>query len=148
MDTTTAQMLYRQLIDAWNNRDASAFGALFADDGICIGYDGSEMLGKQVISASLTTIFKDHATAKYVSVIRDTKILDDIFLLVHANVGMLPPGKSTIDKSKNAIQLMLAHIRNGAPRIVLFQNTPAQYHGRPAMQEKLTRELQQVADNL
>lgn len=148
MDISAAQSLYKQLIDAWNNRNASAFGALFANDGICIGYDGSEMFGKQEISSSLATIFRDHPTAKYVSMIRGTKNLDGDLLLLRAHVGMLPPNKSAIDGSKNAIQVMVARINKGAERIILFQNTPAQYHGRPEMQEKLTKELQQVADKM
>jgi len=140
--------LYKQLIDAWNNRNASAFGGLFAEDGLCIGYDGSEMFGKQEISSSLATIFKGHATAKYVSIIRDIKNLDDNLQMIRAHVGMLPPNKSTIDGSKNAIQVMVARVDKGTEHIILFQNTPAQYHGRPEMQEKLTRELQQVAEKL
>jgi hypothetical protein len=32
-------------------------------------------------------------------------------------------------------------------RIVLFQNTPAQFHGRPELVEEMTRELQAVADS-
>ena len=142
------QTLYRQLIDAWNNRNASAFGSLFSDDGICIGYDGSEMFGTQEISSSLAAIFRDHPTAKYVSIIRDTKNLGNNLQLVRAHVGMLPPNRSTIDGSKNAIQILVARIDKGTARIILFQNTPAQYHGRPEMQEKLTRELQQAADKL
>jgi hypothetical protein len=31
-------------------------------------------------------------------------------------------------------------------KIVLFQNTAAQFHGRPQLVEEMTRELQAVAD--
>jgi len=34
----------------------------------------------------------------------------------------------------------------GRWRIVLLQNTPAQFHGRPELVEDMTRELQTVAD--
>jgi hypothetical protein len=30
---------------------------------------------------------------------------------------------------------------------VLFQNTPAQFHGRPELVDAMTRELQAVADS-
>ena len=48
MDTTVVQLSYDQLINAWNNRDASTFSNLFTDDAICIGFDGSEMHGKRL----------------------------------------------------------------------------------------------------
>jgi len=140
--------LYEQLIDAWNDRNAPSFGALFDDDGICIGYDGSEMFGQPAISNTLAAIFKDHVTAKYVTIIRETKKLDDNVQLLRAHVGMIPPDKTIVDGSKNAIQVVVARIHKGAGRIILFQNTPAQYHGRPEMVENLTHELQQVADKL
>lgn len=38
--------LYRQLHRAWNNQNAVDFAALFADDGLTIGFDGSEMIGQ------------------------------------------------------------------------------------------------------
>jgi uncharacterized protein (TIGR02246 family) len=34
--------LYRQMLDGWNKRDASAFAAPFAEDGESIGFDGSQ----------------------------------------------------------------------------------------------------------
>jgi len=146
METTTAKDLYDQLINAWNNRDASTFANLFANDGICIGYDGSEMHGSDEISSSLSAIFQNHPTAKYVSIVREIKSLDNDVCLVRAHVGMLPPGKTTVDSTKDAIQVMIAKEDNDAWKIILFQNTPAQYHGRPEALEKLTHELQETAD--
>jgi uncharacterized protein (TIGR02246 family) len=147
MQTTKAQFLYNQLIDAWNKRDASKFASSFTDDSICIGYDGSEMFGKQEILSSLSGIFKEHPTAKYVTIIRETKNFRDNLFLVRSHVGMLPPGKTIIDQTKNAIQVMIARIENNAAQIILFQNTPAQYHGRPELLEKLTQELQTVLES-
>jgi uncharacterized protein (TIGR02246 family) len=124
MDTTTGRILYSQLIDAWNNKDASAFASLFTDDATCIGFDGSEMHGKREILSSLSAIFKDHPTARYVTIICEIKNLDGKLVSVRAHVGMMPPGKASIDETKNAIQVMVATISNGIGRIILFQNTP------------------------
>jgi hypothetical protein len=33
MDTSVIESLYRQLLDAWNQRDANGFASLFAEDG-------------------------------------------------------------------------------------------------------------------
>jgi uncharacterized protein (TIGR02246 family) len=146
MNNNIGSDLYHQLIDAWNHRDASKFSALFMDDSICIGFDGSEMNGKNVILLQLSKIFTDHPTARYVTIIRKTQMLANDVVLVRAHVGMIPPGKHDIDPAKNAIQVMIARIQGNSGKILLFQNTPAQYHGRPEAQNELTAELQKTAD--
>ena len=36
--------LYDALIDGWNRRNANEFAELFEDDGIVIGFDGSQVI--------------------------------------------------------------------------------------------------------
>ncbi|MGC3944716.1 MAG: SgcJ/EcaC family oxidoreductase [Chryseolinea sp.] len=146
MNATEVKQLYSRLIDAWNKRDASAFAGCFADDCICIGFDGSEMSGKSTILEQLSQIFKDHKTATYVTIVRDVKMISDDVFILHSQVGMIQPGKSVIEPSINAIQIMIASMGQKGALISSFQNTPAQYHGRPEMQKRLTEELQRVAD--
>jgi hypothetical protein len=43
-----------------------------------------------------------------------------------------------------AIQTLVAAKRDGKRRVALFQNTPAQFHGRPELVESLTEELRQL----
>jgi len=57
--------LYEQLLNCWNQRDAKAFAALFDNDALCIGFDGSSMNGCAEIEATLGHIFTDHVTATY-----------------------------------------------------------------------------------
>ena len=78
---------------------------------------------------------------------REVKSLDDHAVLVRAHVGMIPPNGRKIDPSKNAVQAMIACVSETGLAISLFQNTPAQYHGRPEAVEALTDELQRAADN-
>jgi len=61
--------------------------------------------------------------------------------------GMVPPDGSSVKPERNAIQSLVAIAEDGAPRIALYQNTPAQFHGRPALVAQLTAELQRVADS-
>jgi uncharacterized protein (TIGR02246 family) len=136
--------LYRQLLDSWNRRDASAFAALFDDEGQSIGFDGSPMSGRDEIAATLGQIFADHVTATYVAKIRDIRLLAPDVALLRAVVGMVPPGQSDINPAVNAIQTMVAVNRAGEWRIALLQNTPAQFHGRPEMAEALTVELREL----
>jgi uncharacterized protein (TIGR02246 family) len=146
MDQIVGVNLYNQLIEAWNHRDAGKFSKLFSEASICIGFDGSEMNGRSAIFSQLSEIFANHPTARYVTIIRETKMLANDVVLVRAHVGMIPPNGHKIDSSKNAIQILIARILDNTQEIISFQNTPAQYHGRPEAQIELTAELQKVAD--
>lgn len=136
--------LYQRLLESWNQRDASAFAALFEDEGASIGFDGSPMNGRTEIAATLGQIFADHITATYVSKIRDIRLLVSDVALLRAVVGMIPPGQTDINPAVNAMQTLVAVNHAGEWRIALLQNTPAQFHGRPEASEALTQELRQL----
>jgi uncharacterized protein (TIGR02246 family) len=140
--------LYEQLIDGWNARDGERFAAPFAESGTAVGFDGSEMNGRDTIAAELERVFEDHQTAAYVARVRALWLLRFDVALLRSVVGMIPADGSAVDRDKNAHQTVLA-VKDGPQwRIVLLQNTPAQYHGRPELVDELTAELQQVADRL
>ena len=46
----------------------------------------------------------------------------------------------------NAHQTLVAVKHDGLWRIQLFQNTPAQFHGRPELVQHMTEELRQVLE--
>lgn len=123
----TIAALYRHLLDCWNERDASAFAACFTDDGCSIGFDGSQMVGRAEIAATLGQIFADHVTAKYIGKIREICLLAPDVALVRAVVGMVPRGQSDISPAVNAIQTVVAARRNGEWRIVQLQSAPAHF---------------------
>lgn len=134
--------LYHGLIAAWNRRDAHAFAAGFAEGAQVVGFDGSEMGGRAQVAAELGQIFAHHQTGAYVGLVRELRQLGHDTTLLRAAVGMVPPGQSSLNPALNAIQSLVASRRDGAWRIELFQNTPAQFHGRPELAEQLTAELQ------
>jgi uncharacterized protein (TIGR02246 family) len=135
--------LYEELLRAWNERDAAAFAGLFADDGVSIGFDGSEATGAE-IREHLSGVFGDHPTAAYVGKVREVRSLGPDAAVLRAIVGMVPPGGDELNPEANAHQSLVAERRSEAWRIVLFQNTPAQYHGRPELVEAHTAEIEQV----
>jgi uncharacterized protein (TIGR02246 family) len=136
--------LYEALIGGWNETDADAFAAPFADDGTVIGFDGSELVGRRAIVAEMSRIFADHRPARYVSKVRTIELLGSDVLLLRAVVGMIPPNEAELHPDRNAWQTLVATRRDGRWQIVLFQNTPAQFHGRPDLAERLTDELTQL----
>jgi uncharacterized protein (TIGR02246 family) len=138
-----ARDLYERLLKAWNSRDAGAFAALFGEDGVTIGFDGSQMKGAE-ITKELSTIFQDHPTAAYVAKVREARELGANSALLRAIVGMVPPGADELNPKTNALQSLVIERRGDDWQIALFQNTPAQYHGRPELAEAHTAEIEEV----
>jgi uncharacterized protein (TIGR02246 family) len=133
--------LHQQLLLSWNQHNAEAFAALFEKDAISIGFDGSPMYGQVEIETVIRQIFANHVTAAYVGKTRSVRFLTPEVAVLHAVVGMVPPGKSDINPAVNAMQTLVAAKRDDQWRIALLQNTPAQFHGRPELSEALTEEL-------
>lgn len=143
-DIVSTLSVYQQLLEAWNRRDADAFAALFAEDGSCVGFDGSQMNGQAEIAARLRGIFGHHQTAAYVASVRETRTLAPGVTLIRAVAGMVPPGQSTLNPAVNAVQTVVVITRDGGAKIALLHNTPAAFHGRPELAEQLTSELTAV----
>lgn len=138
--------LYRQFLDSWNDRDATAMAALFTQGALLVGFDGSLMFGSQEIEATIAQIFDDHETAPYVGKVRNVHLLASDSTLLHAVAGMPVRGQKTINPAVNTIQNLVAVREDGQWRIALLQNTPAQFHGRPKLSEALSNELQELLD--
>ncbi len=140
------QTLYRRLLDGWNKRSADAMATLFAEDGDLVGFDGSQLSGRAEIASTLQQIFADHVTPPYVSKVRGVRLLSSEVAILRAVVGMVPPGQSDLDPNLNAVQTLIAAKQDGKWHIVHFQNTPAQFHGRPELVHELTEELRQLLE--
>ena len=136
--------LYEQLLRAWNAQDADAFGAVFADDGSSVGFDGSTMNGRQEIVETIRAIFKNHRTATYVAKVREVREIGADVLLLRAVVGMTPPGGAELNPAVNSIQSVVMTKQGTGLRVALLHSTPAAFHGRPELVEQLTRELTEV----
>lgn len=135
--------LYARLLEAWNDRDAQAFAALFGEDGAMVGFDGSQAAGP-AIGEHLQPIFAGHPTAAYVAHVREVRALASGVALLRAAAGMIPPGDEDLNPAVNTLQTLLAARSENGWRIVLFQNTPAQFHGRPDLTEQHLAEVRDV----
>ena len=133
--------LYDQLLHCWNERKHSAFAELFLDDGYTIGFDGTVSNGKSQINQHLGEVFQHHKTATYVNIIRGIRALNESVWIIHADVGMIPPGSNEINPKLNAVQSLVVMNAHQGLRIALLQNTPAAFHGRPEAVDQLTNEL-------
>jgi uncharacterized protein (TIGR02246 family) len=133
--------LYARLIETWDKRNARDFALLFASDGNLVGFDGSQVNGQLEVGAHLTEVFTHHQTPRYVSIVRDVRLLANDVTMLRANTGLIPSGTEDIDPALNAVQSMIAVQKGGSWRVALFQNTPAAFHQRPDLAKKLTEEL-------
>ncbi len=136
--------LYHQMLESWNQRNASAMATLYSEDCHLIGFDGSQIDGRAQIEAQIGQIFADHQTAAYVGKVRVLSFLRPDVAILRAVVGMVPPGQADINPTVNALQTLVALETANEWRIALFQNTPAQFHGRPELVQALTEELRQL----
>jgi uncharacterized protein (TIGR02246 family) len=143
MDTDEAAVraLYASLLDAWNLGAAHAYASCFTEHGQVVGFDGSQMAGRTQIASELGAIFRDHKVATYVPIVRSVRAVGPDGAVLHANVGMVPPGATDVRPEVNAIQSLVAQRTGGEWKIAHFQNTPAAFHGRPELAEALTEEL-------
>ena len=150
MATTTEKMgteekavrlVYQHLLQAWNNMNAKEYAGLFGKEANLVGFDGSLANGREEILAHLTGVFENHKTGKYVSLVREVRFLDSGIAILRAAAGLVSAGQKDINPAINAIQTAVLEKQGDKYRIVLFQNTPAAFHGRPEEVEKLTAEL-------
>jgi uncharacterized protein (TIGR02246 family) len=146
MSENDVRALYDQLIAAWNDHDGEAMAKPFAEDGVIIGFDGSISSGRETIGAEMSNIFADYETARYAVTVQSVRPLGPQAMILRAIAGLVPPGQTAINSETNSHQTLIAEEQPGQWRIVLFQNTAAQFHGRPQLVEEMTRELQAVAD--
>jgi uncharacterized protein (TIGR02246 family) len=144
MDDSGVRRLYEGLIAAWNRRDARGMAERFRERGFQIGFDGSTATGPDGIFEHLAPIFRDHETAAYVTKVREVRPLGPSTALLIAITGLVPPGRADVSPATIAHQTMVAVREDGVWGIELFQNTPAQFHGRPELVNAMTAELQQL----
>jgi len=142
-DVLAIQTLYHQLIRSWNEMNSKTYANLFTADGSIVGFDGSQANGRKEIHDHLSSIFADHAPARFVTIIREVHMLSATVGLLKAVAGMVPRNGKEINEKTNAIQSLIAVKQEDHFRVTLFQNTPAAFHGRPEESEKLTKELQE-----
>jgi uncharacterized protein (TIGR02246 family) len=136
--------LYRRLLDAWNRQEAAAMASCFDAEGEMIGFDGSQAKGPSEIAEHLTPIFADHETARFVGKVREVRELSPSVTLLRAAAGMVPPGGSDINPDVNTHHTLVAKRDGNEWTIALFQNTPAQFHGRPEQVDAWTEELREL----
>ena len=142
--TLDSSALYRAVLDAWNARDASRLAELFFEQAQLTGFDGSMLEGRAEIESSFARMFRNYSTPTYVGKVRTAIRLTEDVVMIRAVAGMVPPGHHDIDPQLNAVQSLVVVRRQGRWRIAAFHNTPAVFHDRPEIRDRLTSELRDL----
>jgi uncharacterized protein (TIGR02246 family) len=138
---------YRQLLGAWNRRDAAAFAALFTPDGLAVAFDGSVMSGRAEIASTLASVFLNERTGTYAATVRGVSDIAPGVALLRAIVGMVPPDSFDLNLMINATQSVVYVESDGDIKVALLQSTPAAFHGRSEVAVALALELEEIARN-
>ena len=134
--------LYQQMIDGWNGGNGDAFAAPFTDDSDFIGFDGTHMKGRQEIASFHQLLFDRYVKgSRLVGKVRGVRFLRSDITIMIAVGGTVMAGQSDIEPERNSIHTLVAIKRERKWQFTAFQNTRAQYIGRPEKSQELTEEL-------
>lgn len=141
-DEAAIEALVWQLIDGWNRGSGEAFAAPFAEDADFVGFDGTYFKGREEIASFHRMLFERILVGtRLVGKVRGVRFLTHEVALMHAVGGTVMQGQSDIDPERNSVQTLVAIKRDGTWKLAAFQNSRAQFIGRPELAEKLTEEL-------
>lgn len=149
-DKAALAALYFQMIDGWNKGSGDAFAAPFAEDGDLVGFDGTHLKGRQEIASFHQRLFNTFVKgSRLVGKVRNVRILTPDVAIMHAVGGTVMAGQSNIEPERNSIHTLVAKKEdiNGQWNFIAFQNTRAQYIGRPQEFQALTEELSSELKN-
>ena len=124
-DETEIRQLQARQQDAWNRHDATAYAALFTDDGDVVNVVGWWWKGRGEIERQLTAAYAVAFGESQLTITEvEVRFLARDVAIAHVRWTMegakTPP---SIPEPRQGIQIQVLHKRRGAWRIAAFQNT-------------------------
>jgi uncharacterized protein (TIGR02246 family)/steroid delta-isomerase-like uncharacterized protein len=145
-NAVAVRTLYFQMIDGWNKGVGDVFAASFAEDADLVGFDGTHLKGRHEIASFHQRLFDTFVKgSRLVGKVRNVRFLTPNVAIMHSVGGTIMAGQSDIESERNSVHTIVAKKDDISSqwRIVAFQNTRAQYIGRPDMVQALTEDLRQ-----
>ena len=144
VDKVKIQTLYQQKINGWNSGNGDKFAEPYTDDSDYIGFDGTHLKGRKEISLFHQMLFdKFLRGSRLIGKIKNIRFPTSDVAIIVAIGGTIEAGQVDINPNRNSIHTIVAVKQNNKWAFSSFQNTRAQYIGRPEMIEAFTRELAQ-----
>ncbi|MGH2617063.1 MAG: SgcJ/EcaC family oxidoreductase [Thermomicrobiales bacterium] len=144
-DEEALRGLLRQLIDGWNQGSGEGFAAPFAEDGDQVAFDGTNFRGRQEIAAAHQQLFDRFLRGtRLVGKVTDIRMPTPDVAIMHAIGGTIMQGQTDLAPDRNSVQTLVAVKRDGRWQLAAFQNSRAEFMGRPEAAQALTAELRQL----
>jgi uncharacterized protein (TIGR02246 family) len=130
-------------MNGWNSGSGKVFATPFAENGDLVGFDGTHLKGRQEIDSFHQQLFDTYVKgSRLVRRMRSVRFLMPDVAIMYAVSGTIMSGQTDIEPERNSVQTLVAMKDSGGKwRLAAFQNTRAQYFGRPEQSQALTEEL-------
>lgn len=130
-DEAVVRALYQRLIDGWNDGDADAFAASFAEDGNLVAFDGTHFKGRSDIVAFHHRLFQTYLKGtRLTGEVTDLRFLSDNVAIMHATGSTIMRGQTFPSPERHSIQTLVVVRQNGWWQLAAFQNTRIRPMGR------------------
>jgi uncharacterized protein (TIGR02246 family) len=97
-DEAKIHALYQQLMDGWNRGSGKDFATPFADNGDLVGFDGTQLKGRQEIDSFHQQLFDAYVKgSRLVGRIRSVRFLTSDVVIMHAVCGTIMSGGTDIE---------------------------------------------------
>jgi uncharacterized protein (TIGR02246 family) len=106
-DEDAIRALYQQLLDGWNKGSGEAFAAPFAEDADLVGFDGTQLKGRQEIASFHQQLFDTFVKgSRLIGKVRSVRFLTPDVAVMHAVGGTIMAGQSDIEPEGNSVQTL------------------------------------------
>jgi uncharacterized protein (TIGR02246 family) len=123
-DEEALRALPKRIESGWNQGSGRMIGDVYATDGKLVAGDGTVTVGREQIGAYHDQLFANYLKGtKLIVEVTDVRFLTPDIALMHTAGGILWPGEQQLKPGNDGIQSFVAVKRDGAWRVVLFQNT-------------------------
>lgn len=141
-DGNVIHTLYQQTIDGWNTGSGDAFAAPYTDDSDFVGFDRTYLKGRQQIASFHQMLFDKFLKGScLIGKIRSIRFVTNDIAIMIAVGGTVMAGQSDIEPERNSIHTIVAVKRDSSNwYFTAFQNSRAQYIGRPEESQAFTSE--------
>ena len=124
-DESAIRSIPQRMADGWNDGNAEAFAAPFADDADFVAFEGTHLVGREAIVAFHQQIFETIVKGSRLEgvEVKFIRALGPTQAVVHARVRVTLPEQTTPLRSRDSMQLLVLGKHDAEWRIEALQNS-------------------------
>jgi len=122
-DDHQIEVLFGQLMQAWTDNDAAAYGACFTTDADYVSYDGTRAVGRAAMQDAHDKLFRGVlAGSALVGELESIRHVTPDVAVVHGTASVLMPWRSKLPKRRRSRQTLVAVRTEEGWRFTALQN--------------------------